>query len=49
MNLRKIAITAAGALSGDRKGRLDLSKEKLYNMKIPSRDLKQHLPMELDH
>ena len=28
---------------------LDLSEEKLYKMKIPSRDLKQNLPMELDH
>ena len=27
---------------------LDLS-EKKYNMKIPSRDLKQNLPPELDH
>ena len=28
---------------------LDLSEEKLCNMKIPSRDFKQNLPMELDH
>ena len=28
---------------------LDLSKEKLCNTKTPSRDLKQNLPMELDH
>ena len=28
---------------------LALSEEVLYNMKIPSTDLKQNLPMELDH
>ena len=28
---------------------LDLSEEKLCNTKTPSRDLKQNLPMELDH